>query len=190
MSGGIDSAAAVAIAKDTVRRFLGRELSTKEWRLAGKYGAEPCGDGVFAITIDTADPLRIEHVPSGQKIVVPFKATTSDFASIPRMLQSLGEKSETLHLLPTSYKDAALIHDMLYEAGWCWAVKDGRAVRVPVTKSQADAALFVALECSGATLADGLAYHGAVTLFGGRAWKRCRNAKTEREPLFCEGGEK
>ena len=186
---GFEAALAGAGAKEArkaLRRFFGRELSTDEWKLAGRYDEEPKGDGWFLARIDPADPLRLEHLPSGQKLVVPFKEILTDYASVPRLVQSVSAGADVVHFQATDYKDAALLHDMLYAAAWCWAVKNGRAVRVPVTKRQADGALYIALECSGATLADGLAYHGAVSLFGGGPWRRCRAQTPEWEPLFVE----
>lgn len=187
MSGTFTAAVASAGVKEarkSLRKFFGKELSTDVWRLAGRYDTEPKGDGWYLARIDPADPLRLEHLPSGRKLVVPYKELLTDFASVPRLVQSLSGGSSIVHFKATDYKDAALIHDMFYAAGWCWAVYKGRAVKVPVTKRQADAALFVGLECSGATLADGLAYHGAVTLFGGGPWRRCRAQTPEWEPLF------
>ena len=184
---GIGAAAAAAgskAARKELRKFFEQELSTDQWRLAGRYDAEPRGGGWYLVKIDPSDPLRLEHVPTGQKLVVPFREMTTDFASVPRLVQSLSKSAELVHFQATSYRDAALLHDMLYAAAWCWAVKGGRAVKAKVTKGQADAALFVALECSGATLADGLAYHGAVTLFGGAPWKHCRQKPAEWPELF------
>lgn len=184
---GIGAAVAVAGAKESGKallKFLGRELSTDEWRLAGRYEAEPKGGGLYLARIDPADPLRLEHLPTGQKLVVPFREMETDFASVPRILQSLAGGSSVLHLQPTSYKDAALFHDELYAAAWAWAVKGGRAVKVPISKRQADAVLFVGMECSGATVADGLSYHGAVALFGGDAWRTCRRETPAWPVLF------
>lgn len=189
MSGSFSAALTAAGAKEAraaIRNFLSRELSTDCWRVAGRYDTEPRGDGWFLARIDQTDPLRLEHLPTGQKLVVPFAESLTDFASVPKLLQRLSRGQDVLHLQATSYPDAALFHDMLYEAAWCYAVKSGRAVRVPVTKAQADAVLYIAMECAGATFADGLAYHGAVSLFGGEAWKRCRAKTPEWAPLLKE----
>ncbi len=185
MSGVFTAAVAAAGAKEAraaLRRFFSKQLSTDQWKLAGRYDTEPKGGGWWLAKIDPSDPLRLEHV-SGQKLVVPFAEMLTDFASVPRLVQSLSG-GDVLHLKATDYRDAALFHDMLYAAAWCWAVKAGRAVKVHVTKAQADAVLFVALECSGATMADGLAYHGAVALFGGGPWRRCRAQRPEWPPLL------
>jgi len=182
--GAAAAAAGAKAARKELRRFFGKALSTDQWKLAGRYDAEPRGDGWYLAKIDPNDPLRLEHVPTGQKLVVPFKELLTDFASVPRLVQSISKSAELVHFQATSYRDASLLHDMLYAAAWCWAVKGGRAVKAKVTKGQADAALFVALECSGATLADGLAYHGAVTLFGGAPWRRCREKPAEWPELL------
>lgn len=188
MSSAAASAAAKAAVKEA-RKWLARGMSTEEWRLAGRIEVDTTAkDGVFLVSTPPEDPVRLEHVPTGRKLAVPFSSMETDFASVPKAAQRLGAKSPALHLRPRDYELAAFFHDQLYAAGWCWAVQRERAVKVPVTKTQADAMLFVALECCGATHADGLAYHGAVSLFGGKAWKRCRERPESWPELFSAEG--
>ena len=183
------NAAAVAAAKAAVReakKLLARTMYTAEWKLCGRIEADTVEqEGMWLVSTPPEDPLRLEHVPTGRALVVPFSSMETDFASVPRAAQGIGGKA--LHLKPRDYERSAYLHDQLYAAGWCWAVRkgeDARAVKVPVSKAAADAMLFCALECEGATLADGLAYHGGVALFGGPAWRRCRREKAEWPEMF------
>lgn len=169
------------------RKLLERTMSTEEWKLAGTIEVcEEVRPGVWQVTTPADDPLRLEHVPTGRKLAVPFRMMESDFASVPEAAQKLGSYSRALHLAPRSFEKAAFFHDQLYDAHWCWAVADGKAVQVPVTRRQADAILFICLECLGATVADGLAYHGAVSLFGGPHWERSSQMATDWPKLFDE----
>lgn len=197
MSSGFDAAVVTTGAKEAykaVKRLLGHELSADGWRLAGRFDDEPRSDGWYIAHIDPSDPLRLEHVPTGRKLVVPFAKMLTDYASVPRLLQAVGKSSDVLHLDPTRYKAAALFHDELYAAAKAIAVSnvtlkngrtEARAVVVTISRRQADAVLYVCMECMGATLADALAYHGAVSLFGGRAWKLCRQGD-EQWPLMID----
>ena len=178
------TAAGAKEARKALRGLFGRKMSAEDWRLVGRYDEEPRGDGWYMVRIDPDDPLRLEHLPTGQKLVVPFAEILTDYASVPKMLQGLADGSEVLHLKATDHKDEAVFHDMLYAAAGCYAVKKHRAVWVRVTKAQADAVLYVCMKCRGATLADGLAYHGAVSLCGGPAWKKCRRENAEWPKLL------
>lgn len=188
MSGVFQAAVAVAGSKEArkaLRSFFGRKMSTEDWRLVGRYDEEPRDDGWYMVRIDPDDPLRLEHVPTGQKLVVPYREILTDYASIPKLLQGIADDSEVVHLHATDHKDEAVFHDMLYDAAWCYAVKGGRAVVVPVSKRQADAVMYVAMKCRKATLADCLSYHGALSLFGGKAWRKCRREQS-RWPVLLE----
>ena len=187
MSGHLASLAAgegARKARSALVDFLSRELSTEVWRMAGRFEAEPLGGGLYLAKIDPDDPLRLEHLPSGQKLVVPYREMETDFASVPRIIQRLTRDSSLVHLQSTSYRGPALMHDEFYTAAWAWVVKAGRRVRVPVSKRQADACLFIGLECKGASVADGLAYHGGVALFGGPAWRQCRRDQAKWPEMF------
>lgn len=177
MSAGVGEIAKAAGA--VLVELLGRKLKTDKWKLRGTFRAEPTDKkGLYTITVPEKDPLRLVHVASGRALVVPYRKFESDFASVPAMVRALFGKVSALHLEPRDYEEPVVMHDAFYGAGWCWAVRtvegDGKAVReavrVPMSKEQADAALFVGLECKGATLADGVAYHGGVAIFGGRRW--------------------
>ena len=165
------------------KKLLERAMYTAEWRLEGEIAVgEEVRPGWWRVAIPQDNPLRLVHVPTGRKIVVPFREMETDFASVPEVAQKLGGAFKALHVKPRSYEKSAVFHDELYEAGWVWVVMtvevDGKpqamALRVPVERSQADAILFVCLECQGATLADGLSYHGAVSLFGESHWEEAR----------------
>ena len=182
---------AMATAKVTVRaarKLLGRTMHAKEWRLAGTF--EVVGQNPFKmmslVRIPPEDPLRLEHIPTGWKIVFPLREMETDFASVPKMAQWIGKALEELHLEPRSYEKAALFHDGCYAAAFVFVVHRSRAVKVAITKRQADAILFVALECQGATVADGLSYTTAVELFGKGAWTRCREHPEGWPPMYGE----
>ena len=176
---------AAAVVLQAVKSLLSRVMDSADWRLHGLLQVESImGKGRWMVSTPRSDPVRLEHVPTKRNLVVPFSAMEMDFASVPALAQRIGVKA--LHLRPRDYERAAFLHDQLYAAGWCWATEDGVAVKVPVSKKQSDAILFVALECSGATWADGLAYHSAVHLFGRKAWKRCRKQGAEWPELFAE----
>ncbi|MBR6021664.1 MAG: hypothetical protein IK066_04515 [Kiritimatiellae bacterium] len=180
------------------KKLLDRAMFTAEWRLEGKIDVgEEVRPGWWRVTVPTDNPLRLVHVPTGRKIVVPFREMETDFASVPAAAQAVGDKVGALHVRPRDYEEGAFFHDELYEAGWAWAVMtvevDGKpqpmAIRVPVTKEQADAALFCCLQCRGATLADGMAYGGAVALFGKSHWEAARKKSPAWPETICAAEE-
>lgn len=142
------------------------------WELLGTYNtlSGPDGNGVFRVEIPADNPLRLRH--GDTELVVPFRELVTDFGSIPAWcgLIAASLHLSALHLAPDAYPRSTLLHDALYAAAWCWAVRDGRAVRVAIKRGAADAALMIALKCEGATRADVLAYSAAVKRFGVYAW--------------------
>lgn len=185
MTSAVETAALAKAAVREGKKLLARTMNTEEWRMAGHIEVDTTDEeGRWLVSTPPDDPLRLVHLPTGRKLVVPFCSMVSDFASVPEAIQWIAKQSTLFHMRPRDYEYSAYLHDQLYCAGWCYAVHKGHAVRVPVTKRQADAMLFIALECEGATLADGLAYHSAVSCFGGRAWRKCRAATPEWPPLF------
>lgn len=186
MSGSAAATAAAKVALQEARKFLARPMHTDEWRLAGRIEvvAELEPGRRWLVKTPQADPLRLEHIPSGYKLVVPFREMETDFASIPELARRLAGKAKALHLEPMDYAKSAFFHDQIFAAAWCWCVRAGLAIRVTVTKRQADAILFVCLECEGATWADGLAYHGGVSLFGQKAWRAARKRNESWWPVF------
>jgi len=175
------SAELAKVAGKVLLELLGRKLKTDKWELRGTYTAEPTErKGVFLVTVPEDDPLRLVHVASGRAIVIPWKRFESDFASVPAMVRALCGKAKFLHLEPRDYEEVALLHDGFYGAGWCWVARTAErggkqvveAVRVPLEKREADAALYVGMECKGATVADGISYHAGVAMFGGKRWDR------------------
>lgn len=180
----------MATAKVTVRaarKLLGRTMHAKEWRLAGTFEkVREVRPGVWLVRIPPEDPLRLEHIPTGWKIVFPLREMETDFASVPKMAQWIGKALAELHLEPRAFEKAALFHDGGYAVAFVFVVHRSRAVKVSITKRQADAILFVALECQGATVADGLSYTTAVELFGKGAWTRCREHPEGWPPMYGE----
>ena len=169
------------VAGKALLKLLGKPLKTDKWALRGTYTAEPTDKkGVYTIIVPEDDPLRLVHLASGRAIVIPWARFESDFASVPAMVRALCGKASVLHLGPRDYEEAAVLHDGFYAAGWCWSVRtaerDGKrvveAVRMPLEKREADAALYVGMECKGATVADGISYHAGVAMFGGKRWDR------------------
>lgn len=175
------SAELAKVAGKALLKLLGKPLKTDKWELRGTYTAEPTDrKGVYLVTVPEDDPLRLVHVASGRAIVIPWKRFESDFASVPAMVRALCGKASMLHLGPRDYEECAVLHDGFYGAGWCWVARtverDGKqvveAVRMPLEKREADAALYVGMECKGATVADGISYHAGVAMFGGKRWDR------------------
>ena len=184
---------AVAVAKasagvaERVHALLSRKMHTDEWRVDGEIvpvrEVEP---GRWLVRVPRENPLRLKSVHDFRRVAV-YAEMETDWASVPACAQRLGDLFPALHLHPRDFEHAVFGHDMDYEAGACWCVWRRRAVWVPLTKRQADAKLFVMLECAGATWADGLAYHGGVSLGGRAAWRKCRRNKADWPLLF--GGE-
>ena len=177
----------VAACASLAKKLLGRTLEGDGWELLGRYVATSVGAGRYHVTVNRHDPPRLRHVELGQALVIPWATMETDFASVPEAVQHVAANSKILHLDPRAYELPALLHDALYAAGWCWAVWQGRAVRVEVTKAQADSVLYQALRCANATVADALAYYGAVSVFGGRPWRDWRRNPPEWPALYREG---
>lgn len=189
MSNAAAAAAAKIVLKEA-RSLLARPMRTDEWRLLGEIQlVKEVSPGRWLVRVPSENPLRLEHVPTGMLLVGAFREMETDFASVPKSVQKIAKDSKVLHLNPRDYELAVFSHDQDYAAGWCWAVWNGCAVKVTLTKGQADAKMYVMLECCGATYADGLAYHGGVALFGGKAWKRCRREKSSWPEMFGDGGD-
>ena len=155
------------------------------WVLLGTYRvlSGPV-DGIYHVAIPADDPLRLRH--GDTDIVVPYAELDTDFGSIPRWCKAVAESLHfnALHLPPDAYPRSTLLHDALYAAAWCWTVREGKALRVPIPRGAADAALMIALKCEGATRADVLAYSAAVKQFGFIAWSRHRENPPDFPPLF------
>jgi hypothetical protein len=169
------------------KKLLSRTMYTAEWRLEGEIEVgEEVRPGTWLVRVPRKNPLRLLHATTGRMLVVPFAEMETDFASVPRLAQKAGRAFDALHLERRAYEKSAFFHDALYCAQWCWAVQDGVAVRVAVSKAEADSVLFVGLECEGATLADGLAYTGAVALFGAGHWEAAGKEAGKWPALFEE----
>lgn len=156
------------------------------WELLGTYHtlSGPDGNGVFRVGIPADNPLRLRH--GDTELVVPFAQLDTDFGSIPKWCKTLAASLHLscLHLSPQDYPLSTLYHDALYAAGWVWAVRESRAIRVDLPRAAADAALMIALRCEGATRADVIAYGAAVKRHGGTAWQAHRKSPPDFPPLF------
>lgn len=174
--------ALLAAALKDARRRLAEKVVCEDWRLEGAFPLEARGK-LWHLALDPADPLRLRHVPTGRCLCPPFREFDTDLASIPALLQKATRASRTLHLQADSFPRSAAFHDALYDAHWCWAVEEGRALRAPVTRAQADAILYLCLASEGATVADGMTYHAAVRAVGERHWRLAPDAPAW-PPLF------
>jgi hypothetical protein len=184
MSGATTKAVAT-LALRNAKDLLSSLMHTEEWDLCGEIHPEKTGDQTWMVSTPKENPLRLVHLPTGRMLVVPFARMETDFASVPKFLQRLGGK--VFHFKPTDYKLSAFFHDQVFAAGGVIVVFARRRLFVKISMRQANAILFVCMECEGATWGDGIAYHSAVTLFGRRAWTKCRKENAQWPPLF-EGG--
>lgn len=155
------------------------------WELLGEYKVLSGPDnGFYRVAIPVDNPLRLRH--GDTELVAPFAQLDTDFGSIPAWCKTLAASLHLscLHLSPQDYPLSTLYHDALYAAGWVWAVRESRAIRVDLPRAAADAALMIALRCEGATRADVIAYGAAVKRHGGTAWQAHRKSPPDFPPLF------
>ena len=156
------------------KELLGRTMKGEGWELLGTYTATPTGGGRYHVDLDRENPLRLVWGANRQALVIPWASMETDFASVPDVLQHMAPHSGVLHLDSRAYERSALLHDAVYAAGWLYAVWQGRAVVVRLTREQADSLLYAAMRCEKATVADAVAYYGAVSVFGKKPWRKWR----------------